>query len=66
MAWTPAQEEKLRDLWSRGESAKAIAGKLSLPGSRVISRDMVIGKAHRMGLPARPSPIKVKPPEEVE
>lgn len=44
-------------LWAQGEPASAIAENLSrlCPG---ITRDAVIGRAHRLKLPARPSPIK--------
>lgn len=61
--WTPLAEKKLRRLWNEGLSAKEIAEALPmLPehGKRPAmnpTRDMVIGKARRMGLPARPSPI---------
>jgi GcrA cell cycle regulator len=43
----------LQALWQEGHSASAIAEKLG-----GISRNAVIGKAHRLFLPSRPSPIK--------
>lgn len=46
----------LRDLWSRGLSASQIATALCRFGP--VSRNSVIGKAHRMGLDGRPSPIR--------
>jgi GcrA cell cycle regulator len=60
VAWTPPQEEKLRELWLANKSASQIAEEiapLAKPGKK-ITRDMVIGKARRMGLDPRPSPIK--------
>lgn len=43
----------LRELWSKGLSASQIA--VQLGG---VSRNAVIGKAHRLGLESRPSPIR--------
>lgn len=53
MVWTPERIEMLQSLWREGYSASAIAEKLG-----GISRNAVIGKAHRLLLPSRPSPIK--------
>ena len=53
MVWTPERIEMLQSLWREGHSASAIAEKLG-----GISRNAVIGKAHRLLLPSRPSPIK--------
>lgn len=58
MAWTPDLEEKLRERWADGKPASAIAREISPPIGKQITRDMVIGKARRMGLDPRPSPIK--------
>jgi GcrA cell cycle regulator len=52
--WTPARIGVLQELWGSGLSAKEIAARL---GSG-ITRNAVIGKAHRLGLSSRPSPIK--------
>ena len=53
MAWKPEDEAKLRHLWNEKElSAREIAEEMG------VSRNMVIGKARRMGLKSRPSPIK--------
>ena len=48
MNWTPLREEKLRQLWEKGHSGSEIANML---GST--TRNAVIGKAHRLNLPAR-------------
>ncbi len=53
MAWTDDRVEMLRELWSKGLSASQIA--VQLGG---VSRNAVIGKAHRLGLESRPSPIR--------
>ena len=48
MSWTPEKEEKLRDLWKKGQSASQIASMLG-----DTTRNAVIGKAHRLNLEAR-------------
>jgi len=55
-SWTEERVEKLRELWGQGMSASEIA---DLLGN--VTRNAVIGKAHRLGLSGRPSPIKKKP-----
>ncbi|HET8726027.1 MAG TPA: GcrA family cell cycle regulator [Alphaproteobacteria bacterium] len=55
MSWTEERIERLRQLWGSGRSASEIAEILG-----DVSRNAVIGKAHRLGLSGRPSPIKVK------
>jgi GcrA cell cycle regulator len=61
MSWTDDQISSLRNLWSAGKSASEIAASLG-----TVTRNAVIGKAHRLGLDARPSPIKgpIRPKEE--
>jgi GcrA cell cycle regulator len=54
MSWTEDRIELLKKLWDGGQSASQIAEELS--GG--ITRNAVIGKAHRLGLKARPSPVK--------
>ncbi len=56
MNWTPESITSLTELWRAGHSASEIAERLG-----GISRNAVIGKAHRLGLAARPSPIKQRP-----
>ena len=48
MSWTPEREEKLKQLWKKGHTGSEIANML---GST--TRNAVIGKAHRLNLPAR-------------
>lgn len=54
--WTPAAVERLRELWASGMSTAAIAREMKT------SKNSIVGKAHRLQLPSRPSPIK--PPTE--
>lgn len=58
--WTREQEQKLEELWDQGATASEIAAQLPvmLKSGKYVTRDMVIGKARRMGLEPRPSPIK--------
>ncbi len=57
MAWTDERVEKLRELWDKGLSASQIATALA----EGVTRNAVIGKAHRMNLASRPSPVKSDP-----
>lgn len=54
MSWTDERISLLKDLWDKGLSASQIAGELG----EGVTRNAVIGKAHRMGLSSRPSPVK--------
>jgi GcrA cell cycle regulator len=55
MSWTDERIEQLKILWGQGISASEIADTMG-----DVSRNAVIGKAHRLGLSGRPSPIKKK------
>src|SRR3954454_16485290 len=59
MSWTDERIERLTILWTQGITASQIADELG-----GVSRNAVIGKAHRLGLQSRPSPVK--PNEENE
>ena len=48
MSWTAEREEKLKELWKKGHSGSEIANILGNT-----TRNAVIGKAHRLNLPAR-------------
>ncbi len=50
--WTDDKSALLEKLWAEGLPASEIADRI--PG---FSRNAIIGKAHRMGLTSRPSPI---------
>jgi GcrA cell cycle regulator len=53
MSWTDDRVALLRDLWGQGKTATQIAQALG-----GVSRNAVIGKAHRLELPGRASPIQ--------
>ena len=53
MSWTDERIERLKTMWTSGSTASQIAEDLG-----GVSRNAVIGKAHRLGLEARPSPVK--------
>ena len=48
MSWTEEKIEKLKELWGKGNTASQIA---EIIGG--VSRNAVIGKAHRMSLSAK-------------
>lgn len=53
MSWTEERIATLTKMWESGMTASQIAEELG-----GISRNAVIGKAHRLGLKPRPSPVK--------
>lgn len=53
MTWTEQKIQMLKEMWGNGYSATDIAKKLG-----GLTRNAVIGKAHRLKLSSRPSPIK--------
>jgi GcrA cell cycle regulator len=52
MEWSDEIIARLRALWDEGHSTAEIGRRLG------VSKNAVVGKAHRLDLPARPSPIK--------
>ncbi len=52
MGWTDEIVKELKALWEKGYTTVEIGKKLG------VSKNAVVGKAHRLGLDARPSPIK--------
>ncbi len=52
MEWTEETIERLRGLWAEGHSTAEIGRRMG------ISKNAVVGKAHRLNLSARPSPIR--------
>lgn len=52
MEWGPEAIETLRALWAEGLSTAEIGRRMG------ISKNAVVGKAHRLNLPPRPSPIR--------
>jgi GcrA cell cycle regulator len=52
MEWADETIGKLRELWAEGLSTSEIGRRLG------VSKNAVVGKAHRLELPPRPSPIR--------
>lgn len=52
MAWTEEKVKRLKELWKKGYSTGEIGRMIG------VSKNAVVGKAHRLGLDSRPSPIK--------
>lgn len=61
MSWTDERIATLKKMWEGGSTASQIADELG-----GVSRNAVIGKAHRLGLKSRPSPVKANEPKKVE
>ncbi len=58
MAWTDERIALLTKLWTDGLTASQIAAALG----EATTRNAVIGKAHRLGLSGRPSPVRLPRP----
>jgi len=52
LAWTDEKIVRLKKLWQEGLTTGEIGKRLA------VSKNAVVGKAHRLGLKGRPSPIK--------
>jgi GcrA cell cycle regulator len=52
MDWTSEAIGQLRAFWDEGHSTAEIGRRMG------VSKNAVVGKAHRLNLPARPSPIR--------
>jgi GcrA cell cycle regulator len=52
MDWTDDDTQKLRTLWAEGHSTAEIGRRMG------VSKNAIVGKAHRLDLPGRPSPIR--------
>lgn len=50
--WDDTRVASLRQLWDEGHSTAEIGRRLG------VSKNAVVGKAHRLDLPARPSPVR--------
>lgn len=60
MEWTDDSITQLRALWAEGLSTAEIGRRM------MISKNAVVGKAHRLSLAARPSPIRREAPAAVQ
>lgn len=52
MSWTDEKIDELKRLWAQGLTTVEIGKALG------VSKNAVVGKAHRLGLKSRPSPIR--------
>lgn len=52
MEWSDEMIARLRGLWDEGHSTAEIGRRMG------VSKNAIIGKAHRLALPGRPSPIR--------
>lgn len=52
MEWTEETIDRLRAFWAEGHSTAEIGRRMG------VSKNAVVGKAHRLNLPPRPSPIR--------
>ena len=66
MDWTANQDETLRRLWREGKTSREIATQIG------VTKNAVVGRAHRIGCDLRASPIKrvqvepfVPPPDSI-
>ena len=59
MSWNDERIATLTKMWESGATASQIADELG-----GVSRNAVIGKAHRLGLKSRPSPVKPNEPKD--
>jgi GcrA cell cycle regulator len=59
MVWDEGTIRNLRDLWTQGHSTAEIGRRLGA------SKNAIVGKAHRLDLDARPSPIRREPVKPV-
>jgi GcrA cell cycle regulator len=57
MDWNEEMIARLRQLWAEGHSTAEIGRRMG------ITKNAVVGKAHRLVLPPRPSPIRRDTPE---
>jgi GcrA cell cycle regulator len=60
MEWNEETIARIRGLWDEGLSTAEIGRRMG------ITKNAVVGKAHRLNLPARPSPIRRVPGEKRE
>lgn len=53
--WSQAATDKMTELWGAGVSASIIADRLTAEFGRTLTRNAVLGRAFRIGLPGRPT-----------
>lgn len=55
--WTPAAVAMITKLWGQGRTGREIMHEMNAAGHGPFSRPAIIGKARRLGLERRPSPL---------
>ena len=60
MVWSEEIIRQLRELWDQGLSTAEIGRRLG------VSKNAIVGKAHRLDLTARPSPIRREPQDRAQ
>lgn len=65
--WTRADGalDMLSEMWAEGLSCSVIAARINAKYKTTFTRNAIIGKAHRLGLPERPSPINKTPSNSI-
>jgi GcrA cell cycle regulator len=58
--WTPERITQLTQLWKEGHSTAEIGRRIG------VTKNAVVGKAHRLLLTPRPSPLKRKPGPRIQ
>jgi len=58
--WTPERDEELRRLWATGRSTRLIGLELG------VTKNAVVGRSHRLDLPARRSVVTTRNPKPVQ
>lgn len=57
VTWNGGMDNMLTVLWDEGLSASKIGGRMTLALGEVITKNSVIGRAHRLRLPQRPHAV---------
>ena len=60
--WSPELDARVLALLAGGLSYRVVARRVSAETGQTISKDAVVGRAHRLGAPPRPSPIRAAEP----
>lgn len=60
IVWSPAKVAELQKLWAAGYPTEEIGRRMN------VSKSAIVGKAHRLHLPPRKSPIIHTPPKTPE
>lgn len=56
--WPPERDAKLAELWDKGLTTREIEAEMLREFQVIVTKNAIVGRAHRLKLPSRPSPIK--------